>query len=575
MKRVFLITVGLIIALGIGFFLTGRTSAELTADAVYYNGKIVTANDDFALVEALAVREGKIIAVGSNNAVRRLASADTRLVDLEGKTVLPGFYDGHNHIGAGNLDPNVQNWRDVASREELFEALKRRAAELPEDGWVVGNLKNENMPQHILPTGLDIDKVVPDHPVFLRRGHITVVNSLAMRMARVTRATPEPPGGAIEKNEKGELIGWLREGSGRRLVSRIMPPPPPPDEKAAREGIRDSLQNLLPYGITSVNVPGVGPSQLPWFQDVYALWGEKLPRATVQIRVNPGYDVYDDAMEGAEAAIRIIEGLSFHTGFGDDRLKLGAIKMSIDGGFSAAGFWTIPAYPNRPDYHGVIRIPEEALYRVGKRAHDLGWQLGIHAIGDGAIQMCVDVFERILKENPRPDHRHYIHHFSVMPPEQTFKQMAELGVSVCSQPNFTYSLGPYNASPGLTEERLATNNPQRALLEYGIPLSYGSDGMPTGPLVGIYAAVTRKGVDGKVYGPEESLTVQEAIKAYTWGPAYQNFDEKERGSLEVGKVADMVVLSEDILTVDPERIKDLRVEQTIIAGQLLYSATPE
>ena len=127
----------------------------------------------------------------------------------------------------------------------------------------------------------------------------------------------------------------------------------------------------------------------------------------------------------------------------------------------------------------------------------------------------------------------------------------------------------------MTEERLATNNPQRTLLEYGIPLSYGSDGMPIGPLVGIYAAVTRKGVDGKVYGPEESLTVQEAIKAYTWGPAYQNFDEKERGSLEVGKVADMVVLSEDILTVDPERIKDLRVEQTIIAGQLLYSATPE
>lgn len=575
MKRVFLITVGLIIALGIGFFLAGRTSAELTADVVYYNGKIVTVNDDFALVEALAVREGKIIAVGSNSAVRRLASADTRLVDLQGKTVLPGFYDGHNHIGPGNLDPNVQDWRDVASREELFEALQRRAAELPEDGWVVGNLRNENMPQHILPTGLDIDKVVPDHPVFLRRGHITVVNSLAMRMARITRATPEPPGGAIEKNEKGELIGWLREGSGRRLVSRIMPPPPPPDEKAAREGIRDSLQNLLSYGITSVNVPGVGPSQLRWFQDVYALWGEKLPRATVQIRVNPGYDVYDDALEGAEAAIRVIEGLSFHTGFGDDRLKLGAIKMSIDGGFSAAGFWTIPAYPNRPDYHGVIRIPEEALYRVGKRAHDLGWQLGIHAIGDGAIKMCVDVFERILKESPRPDHRHYIHHFSVMPPEQTFKQMAELGVSVCSQPNFTYSLGPYNASPGLTEERLATNNPQRTLLEYGIPLSYGSDGMPTGPLVGIYAAVTRKGVDGKVYGPEESLTVQEAIKAYTWGPAYQNFDEKERGSLEVGKVADMVVLSEDILTVDPERIKDLWVEQTVLAGQVLYSATPE
>jgi predicted amidohydrolase YtcJ len=557
-------------ALGTG----GPAAAQntLAPDVIFTNAKFVTVNARFDIVEALAVRDGRIVAVGTANDVRRLASPATRIVDLGGKTVLPGFYNGHAHVGPGEEDTRILDWRAIDSREALLSNLRREVAERPAGDWILAALQNEKMPQERLPTRWHLDGVTPDNPVVLFRGHITVGNSLAMEKSGITRETTIAEGGAIDRNDAGEPIGWFREGAGQRAITAGVPPPPPlPDEKA-HAGIRDQLTRLLSLGITSVNMPGVLPGALRWVQDVYARWGAELPRGTIQVRMRPGFDSYDDIEEGIAASIKEIEGLSFHTGFGNDRLKIGAIKMSIDGGFSSAAFWSLESYPSRPGYKGLQRIPEEALYRVGKRAHDLGWQLGIHAIGDAAVVMTTNVLARILEENPRADHRHHIHHLSVMPPEDTLKKIADLGIIVCSQPNFTYSLGPFNASPGLSPAKLQTNNPQRTLLRHGIRLAYGSDGMPLDPLTGIYAAVTRRGVDGKVYGPAEALTVQEAIRAYTAGTAYLTFDENGRGTLEVGKVADLVVLGEDILQVDPERIRTIPVLQTIVAGEVLYTA---
>jgi predicted amidohydrolase YtcJ len=224
-----------------------------------------------------------------------------------------------------------------------------------------------------------------------------------------------------------------------------------------------------------------------------------------------------------------------------------------------------------PEFHGVVRLPEEALYRVAKRGHELGWQLGVHAIGDGAVQMSVNVMERILRESPRDDHRHYLHHFSVKPPEETFEKMAELGIMVASQPAFMYWFTSFTTEV-LQGEKEQTNNPQQSILDHGIPLSYGSDGAPTDPRVQLWAAVNRRGWDGKIYGADEAVTVEEAIRAHTMGTAYMNFDEDVKGSLEVGKFADMVVLGEDILTIDPDQIKDLTIERTIIGGKEVYSA---
>jgi hypothetical protein len=551
---------------------TAFAQDAIAPDTIFRNGRIYTNTADGAFAEAAAVLDGRIAAVGDFDRIERLAGTATEIVDLNGRVVLPGFYDNHVHLGA-ETDTRVQDWEHIASKEALLAALADRAAELPAGEWILGTLQNENMPQARLPTRWEIDTVTPDHPVSMRRGHITLANSLAMDLAGITNDTPAPPGGSIDRNERGEPTGWFWEGAGRRLVMHAVPPPPSTPDDVAMRRLRAQLTDLFRYGITSLNVAGMRPHTLRWMQAVYAKWGDELPRATVQLRLSPGYDSYDDVEVGIAAAIEELESLSFVTGFGHDRLKLGAVKMSIDGGFSAAAFLTLEPHPNHDDeYYGVQRIPQHVLYEVGRRAHELGWQLGIHAIGDGAIELTADTLARIVTEHPRDDHRHFMHHVSVLPPDSTLQKIAENDLLVASQPNFTYSLGPYNASPALSAARLQTNNPQRSLLSRGIRVSYGSDGMPTGPLVGIYAAVTRKGVDGKVYGPDERVSLEDAIRMYTLESAYLTFDEDERGTIETGKVADMIVLGEDIFGVSPERIMDIPIDMTIVGGRILYEA---
>jgi predicted amidohydrolase YtcJ len=287
--------------------------------------------------------------------------------------------------------------------------------------------------------------------------------------------------------------------------------------------------------------------------------------------LSPGHDRFPDVKTAIDTTIRELEATPFRTGFGNDRLKVGAIKMSIDGAHSGPTSWILPPYPT-PDYQPGIRIPEEAFYPVAKRGHELGWQLGIHCIGDAAVQMCVNVMDRILKESPRTDARHYIHHYTVLPPEETLRKTADSRIIVASQPNWVFSKMQF-AREVVSGHRLETTEPLKSLTDRGIRVSYGSDSMPYGPLVGIHSAVTRKSVDGRVYGPGERVSLQEAIRGYTLETAYMTFDDKHRGSLEVGKLADMVVLSEDIFSVDADRIKDIGVEQTIIGGQVIHKTT--
>ncbi|MBX6362413.1 MAG: amidohydrolase [Gemmatimonadetes bacterium] len=549
-----------------------------TPDAVYYNGHVVTVDKNFSIAEAIAVTDGRISAVGTNDEVRRAAGPDTRQVDLHGKTVLPGFYDNHVHLGGeilqewhGGLISGVPEWiRGAATMEKLTAALRKKAAETPAGEWIVGGLTREEWPNQRLPTRYDLDKAVPDHPLVLTRGpHTLVLNSMALRKAGITKATKDPPGGWLVRDKNGEPLGPVLEAA-RRLVEPVMPErrPRPADPV---ETWRRQLRRLEALGITSVNVAGVRPSDFRVLQDLYARYGDELPRMTAQLRLSPGFDTYNDPKEGVKAAIREMESLGFHTGFGNDRLKVGAIKMSIDGGLSAPVMWTSQPYATRPGFSGVVRIPAETFYQVARRAHELGWQVGTHAIGDAATTMVVEQLERILKEEPRPDARHYIHHIAVKPSDEILTKMGKLGILAAVQPAWTTNLGAY-AAEALAGERLETQNPGRSLLDHGIKVSYGSDGLPYGPLVHIWDAVTRRGWDGKVYGPQEAVTVQEAIYNQTMGSAYLTFDEKVKGSIEPGKLADFVVLGEDILTVDPMKIRDIPVELTIIGGREVYSA---
>ena len=508
------------------------------------------------------------------------ATGSTEIVDLRGYTMLPGLFDNHVHAGIGRsslmeweggLISEVPAWvREARTIEDLQQALAKEADRLGSDEWIIGALSREVWPNEILPTRADLDAATSENPVLLTRGpHTTVINSRAMELAGIDRTTTFPGGGHIGHDEDGEPDGRLYD-SARRLVSGIAP---------SGETVEPSIDNLRALllqfassGVTSVNVAGVRPDQLRHFQALYERDGRSLPRATLQIRLRPGYDAYDDLDLSVRDAIAELEGLGFVTGFGDERLQIGAIKMSIDGGLSAPAYWSTEGYENRPDYTGAIRIPAEAFYPVARRAHELGWQLGIHTMGDGAVDMVVGQLERILDELPRDDHRHYLHHVAVKPSSDTIATMARLGIGVASQPAFTVGLGSF-AVESLAGQREATMNPTKSLQDAGVWVSWGSDGAPYGPRVTLWTGITRKGWDGAVYGAGEAVSRAEAIRLHTWAPAFQTFDEDIKGTIEAGKLADFTVVGEDILTIDADRIRYLPIVSTIVGGREIWSAS--
>ena len=541
---------------------TGAARAQsAAADLVLYNGKIAIADDAFSIYQAVVVNDGKVAAVGGNDLVT--AYRATRVIDLKGRTVIPGFNDTHIHL-SGQARRHV-NLAGTKSMAELKQKIAAKAKELGPGEWVTGSAWSEDeLQERRRPLRTDLDEAAPQNPVIISRagGHSAVANSLALKLAGVTRDTPNPEGGVIERDEQGELNGVIRERQG--IVSRLVP-------QATREELRGSLvqnvRNLLSLGITSFTLAGTSPDGYKEWEEIYRAHGEELPRATVQIRwADPeGRGGTAVAWGGAER----MRAFGRKTGDGDQRLKVGAVKISVDGGFTGPAAYTLLPYKAQPDYRGYLNFTEQQLYEIAKTSHDLGWQMGLHAIGDGAIKMTVDVFERVLRESPRTDHRHYLTHFTVPPPEATLKQMAANHILIAQQPNFTYTLeGRY--ADNLDGYRLEHNNPVRTPMNHGIFMAFGSDVLPIGPMVGLYAAVTRKGMSGKVWGADEAVTMPEAIRAYTRNAAYLTFDEQLKGTLEVGKLADMIVLAEDLLTINPSRILGVTVDMTIVGGKVVY-----
>jgi len=561
------------------------TSVAMPVDTIYRNAVVITGVPNGPPADAVAVRDGVIVAVGSATDLDRLAGAGTRRVDLDGATMLPGLFDNHVHAGPGRGDlmeweggwiSAVPAWiREARTIPELQEALRAEAARREAGQWITGALSREIWPNQQLPTRTDLDEGAPDNPVLLTRGpHTTVLNSRALALAGIDRHTVFPGGGEVGHDPDGEPDGRLYDAA-RRLASGVAPREDVGSltEADAIDNLRRLMLQFAEMGLTSVNVAGVRPAELRYFQALYDRHGEYLPRATLQIRLRPGFDAYDDLDLSVRDAISEMEALGFVTGFGNDRLRIGAIKMSIDGGLSAPAYWSLEGYESKPEFTGVIRIPAEAFYPVAKRAHELGWQLGIHTMGDGAVVMVVDELERILAESPRTDHRHYLHHVAVKPPQATIDRMAALGIGVASQPAFTVGLGAF-AVESLAGDREATMNPTRSLLDAGIWMSWGSDGAPYGPRVSLWSGVTRKGWDGAVYGPEEAVDRQEALRLHTLGPAYQTFAEDRLGTIEPGKLADFTILAENILEIEADRIRHVPVLRTIVGDRQIWPASP-
>jgi predicted amidohydrolase YtcJ len=334
-----------------------------------------------------------------------------------------------------------------------------------------------------------------------------------------------------------------------------------PEELA--DSLEANLRRNLALGITSLTDATTSFDEYEGlWTTVYGRAGDTLPRATVQ--VHP-----DLKKQGLESAIADLRAFGRKTGEGDSRLKVGPLKIYVDGGFTGPAAWTLEPYRSDPEYFGKPAVDIEEMYELVKFGHENGWQFGIHAIGDRAIVEAVAVLKRVLDESPMEDHRHYLNHFTVMPPAETMKTMAEYDIAITQQPNFAYTLERRYVEH-LGGVRLEYNNPVGTPMKHGIRVALSSDILPIGPMVGLYAAVTRKGMSGEVYGADDRITIEQALRAYTYGGAYQHRDEGLKGTLEAGKLADMVVLSDNLLAIEPERLLGVDVQMTILGGRVVF-----
>ena len=520
----------------------------VAADLILTNGKVLTVDADFSIHNTVVVDEGLIVETGDASLLQRYDAP--QVVDLQGKLLMPGFVDSHTHIrGRPN---HYIDLTEAGSVVEIQQLVQAKSEEVGAGNWITGyGWSEDQLTEGRRPLRDDLDAAAAGNPVILTRagGHSAVANSLALELAEVGPDTPDPEGGVIERNPDGSLNGVIRER--QNIVSRLVPDATP-DELI--ESLEVNLNNLLADGITSIIDASKAPSEYAMWEELYANAGLPLPRAALQFQ-------WHDPPAIAAVKARVGDGNEF--------LKIGPIKVFADGGFTGPAAYTKEPYRNQGDYRGYLDMPEDDLITHLNEIHDAGWQMGIHAIGDAAIELVAATVADALERNPRPDHRHFLNHFSMRPSDATMARMAEHGIAITQQPNFTYTLeGRYVEN--LDGWRLQHNNPLRSPMDHGVTVAISSDILPIGPMVGLYAAVTRKGMTGTVYAEDEAITMAEAIRAYTLTGAWLLFEEDVKGSLEPGKYADMVVLSDDLLSIDPEQIMDVEVEQTWLAGELVY-----
>ena len=545
------------------------------ADFVLHGGKVITIDEKKPRAQGMAVKDGKIFWVGTDDEVRQAIGKGTRIWDLKGMTVVPGFIESHNHTLMFGLGLSAIDLTKVGSIEEILTLVRERASRQEEGTWIIGVGYNQNeLKEKRHPTRQDLDRAAPKHFVSLRHtsAHAVVVNTLALTKAGITKDRPEPVGGKIGKvSETGDLTGLLFESPAMKLVEDHMPKPGMEDLITA---LGRASQRFLGEGITSAMEAGVGINDIPL---QIAAYQEAVERGVLRVRHNLAvwseavfdYTRFDESLE--EAKNKLL-GLGIRSGLGNERLRIGPFKSIVDGAFSTVTAVTYEPYGVDPNDRGcgVLVIEPEKLARLASRVHSLGWQLSIHGIGDRAIDVCLDAFEAASKKNPRKDPRFRLEHCTMVLPRM-FERMKRLGVVPVLQPGFIWELGD-NWFRQLGKEKCSHFKPFRNLLKNNIPIAFSSDRpvVSGAPLLGIHAAVNQKTRTGQDYSPKEKITPEEALRCYTLNGAYASFEDRIKGSIETGKLADLVVLAEDPTAVSPEKIKDISVEATMVGGELFF-----
>ena len=532
----------------------------MKADFIFVNGKVHTIDPNDRVSEAAAVAGNRILAVGSTKEIRAMAKSGAKTYDLAGRTLLPGFNDAHCHPGYyGAIKLQIQCGPDkMDSIEDLKAEIRRRAQNTPKGQWILGRGYDE---KHLLekrhPTRWDLDEAAPEHRVFITRtcGHMSVANSLILKEFNIDRNTPDPPGGRIEHDSSGEVTGLLLEKA--HYPIRMSCQPSYPD---LEQGMRNMSDYFLSLGITSAqDASGRNADEIILFQRGVAEGWLKV-RIYFMVR-----SMGDDVTLG-----RHLLKTGLMTGFGNEKLRLGSYKLMMDGAGSAGSAAMRQPYPNDPQNYGLLHMPPEELDQEVLRGHMAGCQVAVHAIGDRAVEITLDSFEKALTAHPRVNHRHRIEHCGLLDQEM-IARMKRLGVLAASGLPFLYELGDsYIGSLG--QERAGAFYPLRSMLDQRVKAALSSDApvMDPNPMHGLYCAVARKTASGQDIGPEQTVSLREAVAAYTIEGAYASFEEDIKGSIEPGKLADVVVLSGDLFAAPLESILDFKADLTMIDGQVVY-----
>jgi predicted amidohydrolase YtcJ len=536
---------------------------DLSPDLILTNGRFYTLDAESTVASAVAIKDGRIAAVGEGAAVANLAGPGTRQLELDGRTVIPGIFDSHHHLMSVGAKLSSIRLDECRSLEEMMELVRQRAENTPPGEWIVGQGFNEgNFSESRLPTRRDIDPVTSEHPVILMRFFNTdAVNSHALRLAGVTRETPDPGGGRIGRDFDGKPDGILR-ASAKMLVRGLLPAP---SVDKMKEHLRLACTEANRLGITSVIEPGLHAREIRAYQAFFDD-GE----LSVRVNMMPSWHGFNEVE--TEAVLDHLAGDSgMISGLGNEWLRIGGLKMLIDGGTTPHTAFMYEPYVGDSELVAFNRIAQDKLRRHFSNAQELGWDIGIHCCGDHAQDMVVDTLAGVIREIPRPDARHSIIH-GYFPTPRALDQMAACRLGTVVQPTFIYWEGDA-IFHDVGEERALNWKPVRRYLDHGIVVSSSSDVPSTvsaNPFVALYALVTRKNNFGRDVAPQQAVTREEALRTYTVNGTWITREENIKGSIESGKVADLVVLDRDYFSVPEEEIKDIQVEKTMVGGNFVW-----
>ena len=531
-----------------------QEAGDVTPDLILVGGRVYTVDGDLPQAEAFAVKNSRFIAVGSSDDIRNLAGPGTEVIDAGGMTVTPGFIDAHLHPASGGVRELTEVNLDVRSMAEIGERLRDGAAARPPGEWILAfKYDDTKVREGRRITRRDLDEWVPDHPVRVshRGGHLYWYNSRAFELAGITAETESPPGGHIYLDD-GELNGLLAENA-NDLFQGLLPSGSTREERQA--GVKLISELVTAAGLTSLHDTGCSTDYAIAYQDAYK---------TGELRCRIAMYSLSDMTAGLKVA-------GIHSGLGDEWVRVGGVKYTADGSASGRTMAMSTPFIGRPDDYGILTMTQEEIHEVVEDAHRHDLQIGIHCNGDVAIDMVLNAYERVQRMWPRPDPRHRLEHCTLVNPS-LLARIRDTG-SVPT-PFWTYVYYHGNKWVEYGEEKMRFMFAHRSFLDYDIPVAGASDYVPGPyePMMALQSMVTRTDSEGRVWGPNQRVTVSEALRIATINGARASHEEHLKGSITPGKLADFVILAEDPHETDPEAFQEIGIVRTVVGGRTMHLA---